>query len=562
MGSTLMRRVQAWWLGLPLMRAFLCYTLLWACAVLAASVLLLVPLTAAYEDIRYSALADTVEINSGPYLYDSANDELVPAVTVELDTNHMMFLGIAGLADRASEASIETDGQGGRQSVYATYDMLVDDSELKLFDWGGNYTEEDFRAAGGNPYNPEPIVVSELATYDEQECISRIAVDGDVANALGAGGGLLVSNVGYYVSQPTSHLEGSAMVLRLIMISAPFVAGALLAVLMFRRFYACRMLIPLGALRDAANHIARQDLDFVTGDVAGREFGELAQAFESMRSSLRAAQRALWETAEERRRLNAAFAHDLRTPLTVLKGSIEMMRLRLQQTALPVTGQRQPGSSDDAAPVICEDRAVRVQTKLLDSADVLASQVAQLEDYCQAMTSVTKLEERPVTRRAVGYVRLTDDLEHFVRSLVEASGHECSFAASSEEPLPIDNPDSACVCVDEALVEEVLGNLVSNACRFAAHGVKIKVDLLQAVKQGQRCMHLQVKVVDDGPGFSADALRHGCEAFFSEQKSAEHFGLGLSIASTLARLHGGVVTLSNERDGAVTTAVFDVSHEP
>ena len=75
-------------------------------------------------------------------------------------------------------------------------------------------------------------------------------------------------------------------------------------------------------------------------------------------------------------------------------------------------------------------------------------------------------------------------------------------------------------------------------------------------------MCLQVKVADDGPGFSADALRHGCEAFFSEQKSAEHFGLGLSIASMLARLHGGGITLANADGGAVATVLIDVSRQP
>lgn len=559
MGGTLMGRMRAWWRGLPLMRAFLCYTVLWACAVLGVSVLVLIPLTAVYKDVRYGALADAVEINPGPYLYDAARAELVPAVTIDLggDTSRLAFLSAAGLVEQTPEPSAGTEGQQSHRSVYATLDMLADDPELELFDWGGNYIEADYRAAGGNPYNPEPIAVSELAAYDEQARASRAPADEGVADVLGTGGRLLVSNIGYYVSQPASQLEGAAMAVRLAMVLTPFVVGALLAILLFRRFYVRRMRAPLGTLRDAADHIARQDLDFVTGDVAGREFGALAQAFESMRISLHAAQRALWETAEERRRLNAAFAHDLRTPLTVLKGTVEMMRLRAERAALPAAGQR-----DAASPAASGDAEDDLHEKMLASIDVLAGQVTRLEDYCRAITSVTKLEDRTVDRRETGYVQLAENLARFARALVEASGLACSFAASSEHPLPIDDPGRVRVFVDEALVEEALGNLIANACRFAVQTVGIEVTLIHLAERGQQRMCLQVKVADDGPGFSADALRHGCEAFFSEQKSAEHFGLGLSIASMLARLHGGGITLVNADGGAVATVLIDVSRQP
>ena len=50
------------------------------------------------------------------------------------------------------------------------------------------------------------------------------------------------------------------------------------------------------------------------------ELGKLCQSFETMRASLEANSRALWDAVEERKRLNAAFSHDLRTPLTVLQG--------------------------------------------------------------------------------------------------------------------------------------------------------------------------------------------------------------------------------------------------
>ena len=88
---------------------------------------------------------------------------------------------------------------------------------------------------------------------------------------------------------------------------------------------------PLSELAGAADRIAEQDLDFAIGTVRGRELGRLSETLEHMRASLLEAQRELWRTAESRRRLNAAFAHDLRTPITVLKGTVEMAQMRLRR---------------------------------------------------------------------------------------------------------------------------------------------------------------------------------------------------------------------------------------
>ena len=70
---------------------------------------------------------------------------------------------------------------------------------------------------------------------------------------------------------------------------------------------------------------------------------------------------------------------------------------------------------------------------------------------------------------------------------------------------------------------------------------------------------LTVVVTDDGPGFTPEALRRGCDPFFSENKSAEHFGLGLNVSNVLCGLHGGRIALANaETGGARVIATFDV----
>ena len=91
-------------------------------------------------------------------------------------------------------------------------------------------------------------------------------------------------------------------------------------------------------------------------------------------------------------------------------------------------------------------------------------------------------------------------------------------------------------------VPETIGNVLSNACAHAANRIGLTVDVNAAG-------FLVAVVEDDGSGFSAEALHHGCDAFYSEQKSAEHFGLGLNVASVLTRLHGGDIELANAPGG-------------
>ena len=96
------------------------------------------------------------------------------------------------------------------------------------------------------------------------------------------------------------------------------VAGAL--------FYRWKLKEPMALLLDGTRRIRAHDLDFTVPAVSADELGQICAAFESMRLELLRTNRELWRQAEERKRLNAAFAHDLRNPVTVLKGTVKLLR--------------------------------------------------------------------------------------------------------------------------------------------------------------------------------------------------------------------------------------------
>lgn len=525
-------RLRVRWRMRPLGVTFTVYLAVYLAVATAASLGLIEVLSAwnnGYYELEVTldnGLTQRGPIDSGPYIYDPNTRELLPASELDLpgDGPYAVFIATG---DWGTGSDYVPDGGRTISSLYATVG-LVRSGQVQLYDWGLNYNEgypqEDILEVNG------AISADALARYDELSRERRTQVvelfdsmtGADLEETFGEG---LVSNTAYYAaSQPPASLM--PWILTLATGLAPVLAYGGLGLLTFRRFYRVHIAAPLAELAGAADRIAEQDLDFAIGTVRGRELGRLSETLEHMRASLLEAQRELWRTAESRRRLNAAFAHDLRTPITVLKGTVEMAQMRLR----------------------------RGDTLDVDALDALSSQVARLERYATSMGGLTKLEDRPVERERLSADVLRGELEHHVAGVVSARGSELDLELASRSESAESIRHDMTVLLDLSLVEEVLDNLLSNACAHAVSSVTF--DMM--VDAGT----LALVVTDDGPGFTPEALHRGCDPFFSENKSAEHFGLGLNVSSVLCGLHGGEITLTNaETGGARVIATFDVRPE-
>lgn len=525
-------RLRVWWRMRPLGVTFTVYLAVYLAVATAASLGLIEVLSAwnnGYYELEVTldnGLTQRGPIDSGPYIYDPNTRELLPASELDLpgDGPYAVFIATG---DWGTGSDYVPDGGRTISSLYATVG-LVRSGQVQLYDWGLNYNEgypqEDILEVNST------ISADNLARYDELSRKGRAQsvelfesmTGADLEETFGEG---LVSNTAYYAaSQPPASLM--PWILTLATGLAPVLAYGGLGLLTFRRFYRVHIAAPLAELAGAADRIAEQDLDFAIGTVRGRELGRLSETLEHMRASLLEAQRELWRTAESRRCLNAAFAHDLRTPITVLKGTVEMAQMRLR----------------------------RGDTLDVDALDALSSQVARLERYATSMGGLTKLEDRPVERERLSADVLRGELEHHVAGVVSARGSELDLELASRSESAESIRHDMTVLLDLSLVEEVLDNLLSNACAHAVSSVTF--DMM--VDAGT----LTLVVTDDGPGFTPEALHRGCDPFFSENKSAEHFGLGLNVSSVLCGLHGGEIALTNaETGGARVIATFDVRPE-
>ncbi len=286
-------------------------------------------------------------------------------------------------------------------------------------------------------------------------------------------------------------------------------------------FYRHKMRRPVEILADASRRIAAADLDFTIHYDSKDEMGRLCASFEQMRRSLFGGNRELWRTLEERKRLNAAFAHDLRTPLTVLRGYADLLSKYVPQGRIS-------------------------QEKLLDTVSTLSRQVARLESYAASMTALQKLEDIVPSPAPVEASALLRELEETARVLCKSY----SLRYSLESGL------TGTVSVDLEVVLQVYENLLSNAARFAREQITIL-----CTRDGDR---LLLDVMDDGPGFSEKDLLFATRPYYGSEKNGEegHFGLGLNICKILCEHHGGSLTLGNHLQGGAHIAAAFAIHPP
>ena len=274
-------------------------------------------------------------------------------------------------------------------------------------------------------------------------------------------------------------------------------------------FYRNRLKKPLAELRTASEKIANNDLDFSIDYDSNDELGQLCASFEIMRTTLADNFSKMWRQVEERKALNAAFAHDLRTPLTVLKGYNEMLQ-----------------ASDNS------------QTR--ETAATMGKHISRMENYVSSMSNIRRMEDTQPEYKLI-------DLQPLVSSLYDSAKIICT---KNGKELILQNDISVLqLSLDSAFISQVCNNLISNAVRYARTLVTISFTLHDN--------GLLLSVSDDGNGFDKDSLQKAANPYFTgESNHSEHFGLGLYICKLLCEHHNGYLQIRNTVNGANVSAYF------
>lgn len=276
-------------------------------------------------------------------------------------------------------------------------------------------------------------------------------------------------------------------------------------------FYRVKLKGPLRQLEDGSKRILEGELDFHMTPLSEDELGRLTGSFDEMRSALLEYNREMWRQAEERKRLNAAFSHDLRNPVTVLKGQINLL-----------------------------GKQVSDNDKLHENITMMGDYVNRVEGYVEAMSKAGRLEELPFSPSQHQFETLANDMEKASQHLAEKAGKKLVFSATGQGE----------VRVDSSLLFNVTENLTANALRYAQS--QVVIELLQ--QEGTLLLAIQ----DDGHGFPQSILHEGAKPFLrgENQDTTTHFGMGLYICRLLCEKHGGALKLDNNERGALVVAVL------
>jgi signal transduction histidine kinase len=270
-----------------------------------------------------------------------------------------------------------------------------------------------------------------------------------------------------------------------------------------------RMTRPLDNIIETAVRIEAGDYSARVPERGPQDIRSVARAFNAMSARL--------ETIDEQRRsFLADIAHELRTPLSVIRGQTEAIADGLY-----------PADAAHLAPI-------------LDATQTLDRLIEDLRTLVLTDAGNLVLKKEATDLGAV----VGDAVDSFITQ-AKAAGVTLS-AEIAEPPLIAE--------IDPARIRSVIGNLLSNALRHTPPGGSIKVDLRPS--NGQAV----VAVTDDGAGIPPELLPHVFERFV-KGASSPGSGLGLAIAQDIVRAHGGQLTIES-KPGSGTRATVTLPGDP
>ncbi len=307
-------------------------------------------------------------------------------------------------------------------------------------------------------------------------------------------------------------------------VTNPYLWFALIIVTMVVFFMILILLInkfifdPIFAMKRAAEQIKSGNLNYPIVYNADNEIGEFCIEFDKMRIRLRDTILEQNEFEKRRKRLLASITHDLRTPLTSIKGYVEAI----------------------------QDGIVKDQTTYEKYLNTIGEKADILNHLIDDLSVFTK--------QALGEFTLNIERLNSGQILSSYFDHKIEDFRESPVQLNLFKPFIASfISVDPYRFNQILENLIGNAHKYA----RTKIDVRTKVVN----YHLQISISDDGEGIPTDMLQNIFDPFFmvnkvKDQKEKRGSGLGLAIVKQLTERHGGQISV-NSIIGQGTTFILD-----
>ncbi|WP_426445590.1 ATP-binding protein [Paenibacillus sp. S-38] len=265
------------------------------------------------------------------------------------------------------------------------------------------------------------------------------------------------------------------------------------------------IILPVTRLRNAAVHISDGDLDFGIAEEGEDEVRELCRTLELMRIKLKESVYLQRKYDENRNFLVSSISHDLKTPVTSIKGYIE-------------------GIIDGVA------RTPEKRAEYLETARSKAVLVNTMIDDL-LLYSKLDLQQLPYHFERTDLYRYFEDCAAEYRHEFELAGITLELMSELSAP--------AAVYIDRERLKRVVQNILDNAAKYV-NKTDGRVDLI--LRETRTSAIIEIR--DNGPGIPEGDLPHIFDRFYrvdASRKSADGSGLGLAIAKQIVEGHGGTV---------------------
>lgn len=270
----------------------------------------------------------------------------------------------------------------------------------------------------------------------------------------------------------------------------------------------------LSPLLVATEKIQEQELEFTVGNSNIKEIDTILASMEKMRAALQESLEKQWQQEQARREQIAALAHDLKTPLTLVRGNVELL-----------------GDT-------------KLDTEQMECVEYIENSTLQMQEYVQMMIEIS----------SSGTVSVLKKQRIALDSFLEKVKPQCKGLCVSKK-LQLQWSDQCggkVILMDSSLFARALLNVLSNAVEYTPESGSIFFEV------AERNEGITFVISDTGGGFSPEALKHATEQFFMGDQSRSgkmHFGMGLAIAKSIVEQHGGILLLENTQDGGAKVMI-------
>lgn len=320
-----------------------------------------------------------------------------------------------------------------------------------------------------------------------------------------------------YYGNYMARFRGTIIGYTILMVLIMLILSGIVAVMVYRQF-----VNPLVELKEAAERMGAGNLDEkieVTGANRKDEIGELCDSFENMRERMSEFTKAKMRYEEENRQLISNISHDLRTPITTIKGYVE-------------------GIMDGVADT--PERQERYLKMIYSKANEMDSLINELSLYTNINNNAIPYEFHRVSVKDY----FNDCMEEVHATLM-----------SKDMTLTYRNycDDDVMVIVDPDQLKRVVNNIVTNSIKYTDKEYG-QVDINIYDNEAE----VKVAISDNGRGIDTDSLPHIFDRMYradSARQSRGGSGLGLAICKKIVEEHGGNIYATSQL-GKGTTIVF------